>query len=532
MAHDVSEIGYSYGGFDWSGGLDTTRSWAPGPPPGLIAGGTGTGGGTGEEKVDYSQLQKVLCARCRVLVKDIQRARRVLVANALAVSNTVAPLLISVPLSVLVPSPVPVLDPGFVSTPVCDAHSEVEVEIGGGPSADIQAYLELSSSSFFDQIAGTDGATTTTTTTTTTVTTTTIATIGTGIGAVNDSDSAPATLASDQVKAEAEVEVEQCVTAIHTQLVRGEANGVPNTETEADKVNQTKAVGGPETAMEVIDDVQCSVKVEVEVQAQVSDTEAVPDLALAPTPACASSSSNTEAGADAGADAEVGAVRDTAIGMTENTDIGTGDTIPLNGDNKGDDPKGDPSSGEGSLLHLPPPSLPPPLSLPPYLATLAEDIGDVLLDTSLTLPLSLSTTQPGHGEDPMLERVSVTHTVITEDITTSRKRVSTCHAVTNMPAARCTDLKLGLLWRDIASQALTIPEPLIQREILDSLDSLLKDAGRFFLCSLGDEGQHWDDFLLLQKVLLLLVLVLVFRCVHLYCATLHMYLGCLYGGYT
>ena len=529
MAHDVSEIGYSYGGFDWSGGLDTTRSWAPGPPPGPATG--GSGGGGGDEKVDYSQLQKVLCARCRVLVKDIQRARRVLVANALAVSNTAAPLLISVPLSVLVPSPVPipVLDPAFVSTPVCDAHSEVEVKVGGGPSADIQAYLELSSSSFFDQIAESDG-----TTTTTTVTTTTIATIGTVIGTVNDSDSARATLSSDQVKAEVEVEVEQCVTDIPTQLIKDEAYEVTNTEIETDKVNETKAVGGAESAMEVIDDVQCSVKVEVEVQAQVSATEAVPDLALAPTPACTSSSSNTEGEAEAGAEveAEAGAVMDTATGMTENTDIGTGDTVPLNGDNKGDDPKGDSSSLEGSLLPLPPPSLPP--SLPPYLATLSKDIGDVLLDASLSLPLSLSTAQPGQGEgeDPILERVSVTHTVITEDTTTStsRKRVSTCHAVTNMPAARCTDLKLGLLWRDIASQALTIPEPLIQREILDSLDSLLKDAGRFFLCSLGDEGQHWDEFFLLQKVLLVLELVL--RCVPLHRATLHMHLGCLYKGYT
>ena len=104
----------------------------------------------------------------------------------------------------------------------------------------------------------------------------------------------------------------------------------------------------------------------------------------------------------------------------------------------------------------------------------------------------------------MSEQKSITNDLpgdITATPSASRKRVSTCHTVTNMPAARCTDLNLGLLWRDIASQALTIPEPLIQREILDSLDSLLKDAGRFFLCNLGDEGQHWDEFMLLQKVI-------------------------------
>jgi hypothetical protein len=71
---------------------------------------------------------------------------------------------------------------------------------------------------------------------------------------------------------------------------------------------------------------------------------------------------------------------------------------------------------------------------------------------------------------------------------------------TTMPAARCTDFSLALIWQDIASQTLLIPESLMQKEILDALDSLLRDAGRFYSCDLGENDERWGEYMELQKV--------------------------------
>ena len=545
MAHDVAEIGYSYGGFDWSGGLDTTRSWGPGPPPpGTTA---AAGGGGGEHKIDYSQLQKVLCARCRVLVKDIQRARRALVATALATSNNLPRLLISVPLSVTIPAPVPVLVSELISTPVCYANTDLEGEGEGevGQSDDIRANLELSSSTFFDQIAGGDAATATAA----------AASTGTMIDTVTDSVVVPSSSAS--ASATHEMTIEVGTEAPHSALVKDEALDVTNAQGVANRMIETQAVGGAETSIEGKYDDHC----DVEGQTQISTTEnsldigfdydqlatllvdsasplpvPVPAPLLVPPPlslpaplsllvalpvsiplllpvpctsACPSNSFHTEAAAVA---------MDTPIRMTDKGDL-------LEGDSSGGNPLGSSSSGAGGL----------PLFPPTTLAILNGDLGDLLIDRSLPLPMllpmPLSTTQSGSGsgslfekrEELLPERVPVMHDSMLGDTSVSRKRVSTCHTVTNMPAARCTDLSLGLLWRDIASQALTIPEPLIQREILDSLDSLLKDAGRFFLCILGDDGEHWDEFMLLQKVYMIYILCcvvlccVVLRCVALCC---------------
>ena len=493
MAHDVAEIGYSYGGFDWSGGLDTTRSWGSGSgsgsgplPYGSVAtAGSGSGGGGGEEKVDFAQLQRVLCARCRVLVKDIQRARRVLVANALASSNTPAPLLISIPLSVLIPAQASISVSDLVSTPVCDAHTEIEDEVC--QSADIEAYLELSSSTFFDQIAEGDAATATAIK----------ATIGSVQGTAPDSDAVPNSSATHGVKAEVRVAVSL------TRPIEQETNDVKSTETETDGAIEAQTIEGVTAAIEEKEkeEEQCNPEVEVEVQTQVSATENSLDLGfdydqlatllvdsaspLPCTPACSSNSSYNQEDVS----------MDKTIKMTENIDVSIEGVLQDGDSNRVDPlPLGASSSGEGSQ----------PLKPPPSLATAVGALGDLLINGSLSVPLS--TTQPGQREDPLsvLEQNSIINNLsegITSTPSASRKQVSTCHTVTNMPAARCTDLNLGLLWRDIASQALTIPEPLIQREILDSLDSLLKDAGRFFLCDLGDEGQHWDEFMLLQKVI-------------------------------
>lgn len=493
MAHDVAEIGYSYGGFDWSGGLDTTRSWGSGSGSGplphgpVAAAGMGSGGGGGEEKVDFAQLQRVLCARCRVLVKDIQRARRVLAANALALSNTPAPLLISVPLSVLIPAHASILASDMVCTPACDANTEMEDDVC--QSADIQAYLELSSSTFFDQIAEGDADAATETTKVT-------------IGAAPNSDVASSPSATHGGKAEERVAVSLL------QPIEEEVNDAKYTEieTESNRAMETQTIQGVTTAIEEKDEEQCNPDVEVEAQTQVSATENSLDLGfdydqlatllvdsasplplpLPCTPACTSNSTYNEADI----------ALDKTIKVTENIDVSI-EGVLQDGDSSHADPLWASSSGEGSQPLLPPP--------PPSLATPVGDLGDVLINVKGSLPLPLPTTQPGQGEEPL--SVSEQKSIISDlsgDITAtpsaSRKRVSTRHTVTNMPAARCTDLNLGLLWRDIASQALTIPEPLIQREILDSLDSLLKDAGRFFLCALGDEGQHWDEFMLLQKV--------------------------------
>ena len=70
----------------------------------------------------------------------------------------------------------------------------------------------------------------------------------------------------------------------------------------------------------------------------------------------------------------------------------------------------------------------------------------------------------------------------------------------NVPIPRCVDLSLALLWQDIASQALLIPDNYQQKETFDSLDQLLRDAGRFFSCDLGESDSRWQEFLNLQKV--------------------------------
>ena len=74
------------------------------------------------------------------------------------------------------------------------------------------------------------------------------------------------------------------------------------------------------------------------------------------------------------------------------------------------------------------------------------------------------------------------------------------HVPMNVPIPRCVDLSLALLWQDIASQALLIPDNYQQKETFDSLDSLLRDAGRFFSCNLGESDSRWPEFLNLQKV--------------------------------
>ena len=71
----------------------------------------------------------------------------------------------------------------------------------------------------------------------------------------------------------------------------------------------------------------------------------------------------------------------------------------------------------------------------------------------------------------------------------------------NVPIPRCVDFSLALLWQDIASQALLIPDNYQQKETFDSLDQLLRDAGRFYSCDLGEADTRWQEFLNLQKVL-------------------------------
>ena len=70
-----------------------------------------------------------------------------------------------------------------------------------------------------------------------------------------------------------------------------------------------------------------------------------------------------------------------------------------------------------------------------------------------------------------------------------------------MPAARCTDFTYAQTWMDIATHTLLIPDAHLQRDVLDALETLLRDAGRFFLCSLGEDDQQWDDFMKLQNVI-------------------------------
>ena len=127
---------------------------------------------------------------------------------------------------------------------------------------------------------------------------------------------------------------------------------------------------------------------------------------------------------------------------------------------------------------------------------------DIKIDVSLVPPVGLQT--PGMSE--MKSPVGF--------------RGSRSGSVTNMPIARCTDFALALLWSDIATQALSIPESLILRDTIEALDALLRDAGRFFSCHIGsvDEDKvgdkdkeresegfdvaedNWDAFLQIQNV--------------------------------
>jgi hypothetical protein len=86
--HDVSSVSYSYGGFDWIGGADMTKGLSPNLGH---TGGSGVGLGSKngvDERTDPVQLQKILCARCRTLGKDIQKARRLIAANLLMTKKT------------------------------------------------------------------------------------------------------------------------------------------------------------------------------------------------------------------------------------------------------------------------------------------------------------------------------------------------------------------------------------------------------------------------------------------------------------
>ena len=114
-----------------------------------------------------------------------------------------------------------------------------------------------------------------------------------------------------------------------------------------------------------------------------------------------------------------------------------------------------------------------------------EDSREVLVPSS---SVSLSTA------------VTVTTTVTATPVSGTGVGVINTNTNANMPAPRCTSLALGLIWQDIASQTLTIPDTLLNREILDLLDSLLRDAGRFFLLDLGEDDCQWVEFMELQKV--------------------------------
>ena len=114
-----------------------------------------------------------------------------------------------------------------------------------------------------------------------------------------------------------------------------------------------------------------------------------------------------------------------------------------------------------------------------------EDSREVLVPSS---SVSLSTA------------VTVTTTVTATPVAGTGVGVINTNTNMNMPAPRCTSLALGLIWQDIASQTLTIPDTLLNREILDLLDSLLRDAGRFFLLDLGEDDCQWVEFMELQKV--------------------------------
>jgi hypothetical protein len=77
---------------------------------------------------------------------------------------------------------------------------------------------------------------------------------------------------------------------------------------------------------------------------------------------------------------------------------------------------------------------------------------------------------------------------------------ATSGTTSSTPAARCVDINLALKWLKLASELLSLPEGLIQRDAVEQLEGLLRDAGRFFEVHLGPNDERWSEFLDIQKV--------------------------------
>jgi hypothetical protein len=346
--------------------------------------------GQGEERADYQQLQKVLCARCRVLGKDIQKARRLSAAH-----DMVRPMRASASSASF----------GNNASAPSSSNSPKKVKEEGSGSGDSKP-ADVEELAVVDVILKSESKI---------------------HSADSASDSVPDLIKSEGTQEETEIKEDD----------DGNKQGIeplsPDYDALASLMNAHSPVPVPAPPSSLLDMSSSRIKLE-------------------------------------------------SMGIE-------GILEEISASNIDEERKGE--SEPASTLLLPALSPPPTQEeVPPIIMT-----GEDLTEDRKRRDRESHTAQERHSHStpaPVIASVAV-------------NGGSGMGSVAYMPAARCTDLAYGQIWMDIASQALLIPDALLQRDVLDALETLLRDAGRFFLCGLGEDDQHWDDFIKLQNVMSFLV---------------------------
>jgi hypothetical protein len=348
--------------------------------------------GQGEERADYQQLQKVLCARCRVLGKDIQKARRLSAAH-----DMVRPMRASASSASF----------GNNTSAPSSSNSPKKVKEEGSGSGDSKAAADLEELAVVDvkvesesKIHSADSA----------------------------SDSAPDLIKGEGTQEETEIKEEDDGNKQRTEPLS------PDYDALASLMNAHSPVPVPAPVSSLLDMSSSRIKLE-------------------------------------------------SMGIEDIFE-------EISASNVDEERKEEGEPASTPLLPVPSGSPPTQEEVPPIIMS-----GEDLTEDLKRRDRESHTAQERHSHStpaPLVASVAV-------------NGGSGMGSVAYMPAARCTDLAYGQIWMDIASQALLIPDALLQRDVLDALETLLRDAGRFFLCGLGEDDQHWDDFIKLQNVISFLV---------------------------
>ena len=453
--HDVSQIDYNYGGFDWLGGPDLLKGFGP-------SGNVGVQGQV-DEKTDFIQLQKILCARCRVLGKDIQKSRRVLAASQLIKNQTVRYISTIVTTAIL-----PVVTSAIisVSTDVDTATATAAVDDnnnninnnGNNNDDDSNGLINNNNNNRngllnsnvndIDYKVNSNEAIYNGNDNNNNNNENNDSNSNNNNNDNNDNHNNGSSMV-DLRKSDMENELDNgAIATMISKVAEGEGQG----ERQGERQGQ-----GGHSAMLIMNDVQ-----EMKPLSLILDKTDYDDLAslfidsASPVPAATSNTTlNTTVNTTSN-----------AIPFDNLTPSGPQGYLTLNGSNT----PGIVGSDTPGIIGLNTPGIVG--SDTPGIVG-ANTPGIVGSDT----PGIVWSNSPGiiGSNTPGIVPI-------------------------NMPAPRCVDFSLALIWQDIATQALTVPDNYQQKEIFDLLDLLLRDAGRFFSCTLGESDSKWIQFLELQKV--------------------------------